>query len=86
LLVARLYGDGIFYALTNVYGLRMLLQPNNMGLSSLLLRMQQFMLSLIYIGDKTHEGLLMELFLIGLMVGLVIGRAFDVWVDWKYKK
>jgi gas vesicle protein len=28
----------------------------------------------------------MESFLIGLMVGVLIGRAFDVWVDWKYKK
>jgi uncharacterized membrane-anchored protein YhcB (DUF1043 family) len=25
-------------------------------------------------------------FLIGLMVGIVIGRAFEIWVDWKYKK
>ena len=28
----------------------------------------------------------MESFLIGLMVGVLIGRAFDLWVDWKYKK
>jgi hypothetical protein len=28
----------------------------------------------------------METFLIGLMVGIIIGRAFDIWVDWKYKK
>jgi len=28
----------------------------------------------------------MESFLIGLMVGVLIGRVFDVWVDWKYKK
>ena len=28
----------------------------------------------------------MESFLIGLMVGILIGRAFDLWVDWKYKK
>ena len=57
-----------------------------MGLFSLLSRMQQFMLNLIYIGDKTHEGLLMEMFLMGLIVGVVVGRAFDLWVDWKYKK
>ena len=43
-------------------------------------------LSHSYIGDKTHEGLLMEMFLMGLIVGVVIGRAFDLWVDWKYKK
>jgi hypothetical protein len=48
--------------------------------------MRQFILNLIYIGDKTHEGLLMEMFLMGLIVGVVIGRAFDLWVDWKYKK
>jgi hypothetical protein len=28
----------------------------------------------------------METFLIGLMVGIIIGRAFEMWVDWKYKK
>jgi len=27
-----------------------------------------------------------ESFLIGLMVGIIIGRVFEVWVDWKYKK
>ena len=86
MLVARLYGDGISYALTSVYGLRTLLQPNSMGLFSLLLHMRQFILNLIYIGDKTHEGLLMEMFLMGLIVGVVVGRAFDLWVDWKYKK
>jgi len=28
----------------------------------------------------------MTAFLAGLMIGIVIGRAFDLWVDWKYKK
>jgi hypothetical protein len=28
----------------------------------------------------------MTAFLLGLMIGIVIGRAFDLWVDWKYKK
>jgi len=28
----------------------------------------------------------MTAFLFGLMLGIVIGRAFDLWVDWKYKK
>lgn len=27
----------------------------------------------------------MEAFLIGLVIGIVIGRAFDLWVEWKYK-
>jgi len=28
----------------------------------------------------------MELFLIGLMIGIILGRVFEMWVDWKYKK
>lgn len=28
----------------------------------------------------------METFLIGLMIGVLIGRVFEMWVDWKYKK
>jgi len=28
----------------------------------------------------------MTAFLAGLMIGIVIGRAFEIWVDWKYKK
>jgi hypothetical protein len=28
----------------------------------------------------------MTSFLVGLMVGMLIARAFDLWVDWKYKK
>ena len=29
---------------------------------------------------------MMKLFDMGLLTGIVIGRAFDFWVDWKYKK
>ena len=28
----------------------------------------------------------MTLFMLGLLVGVVIGRAFDLWVGWKYPK
>jgi hypothetical protein len=28
----------------------------------------------------------MTAFLAGLLVGMLIARAFDLWVDWKYKK
>jgi hypothetical protein len=29
---------------------------------------------------------MIESFLIGLMIGVLMGRAFEMWVDWKYKK
>lgn len=29
---------------------------------------------------------MIESFLIGLMIGVLIGRGFEMWVDWKYKK
>ena len=25
-------------------------------------------------------------FSMGLLFGIVLGRAFEIWVDWKYKK
>ena len=25
-------------------------------------------------------------FLLGLLIGVVLGRLFDLWVDWKYPK
>lgn len=25
-------------------------------------------------------------FMLGLLIGVVLGRLFDLWVDWKYKK
>jgi hypothetical protein len=29
---------------------------------------------------------MIESFLMGLMIGILLGRAFEMWVDWKYKK
>jgi len=28
----------------------------------------------------------MTAFLAGLAIGIIIGRAFEIWIDWKYKK
>jgi hypothetical protein len=37
-------------------------------------------------GTKGSARCTMTEFLLGLMVGIIIGRAFELWVNWKYKK